>query len=145
MELYEITARVLAQKIKDGEVSSEDATRSVINRIERMEPAINAYITVMAEKAIDRARAIDSRRVKGEDIGPLGGVPMAIKDNIIIDGILVECPEPGSPYGIKGVGEIGLVPTAGAVAAAMQNRDGEWRNELPLINVANRERADAWS
>ena len=67
------------------------------------------------------------------------------KDMPDVDVILVECPEPGSPYGIKGVGEIGLVPTAGAVAAAMQNRDGEWRNELPLINVANRERADAWS
>jgi aspartyl-tRNA(Asn)/glutamyl-tRNA(Gln) amidotransferase subunit A len=86
LELYEITARTLAQKIKDGEVSSEEATRSVIERIEQMEPALNAYITVMAEKAVDRAIDIDSRRAKGEDIGPLGGVPMAIKDNMIIEG-----------------------------------------------------------
>ena len=86
MELYEITARILARKIKKGEVSSEEATKSVIQRIEQMEPTINAYITVMAEKAIERAKGIDSRRAKGEDIGPLGGVPMAIKDVIIIAG-----------------------------------------------------------
>ncbi len=67
------------------------------------------------------------------------------KDMPDVDVILVESPEPNSPYGIKGVGEIGLVPTAGAVAAAMQARDGEWRTELPLVNEKNRERASAWS
>jgi hypothetical protein len=56
-----------------------------------------------------------------------------------VEVILVESPDPNSPYGIKGVGEIGLVPTAGAVAAAMWARDGAWRNELPLVNEANRE------
>ncbi len=66
------------------------------------------------------------------------------KDMPDVETILVEFPEPNSPYGIKGVGEIGLVPTAGAVAAAMHAHDGLWRNELPLINEANRERADSW-
>ena len=51
-----------------------------------------------------------------------------------MDVILVEVPQPDSPYGIKGVGEIGLVPTAGAVAEAMRQVDGQWRNRLP-INV----------
>ncbi len=45
---------------------------------------------------------------------------------------LVESPEPNAPYGIKGVGEIGLVPTAGAVAAALHAVDGEWRTKLPM-------------
>ena len=67
------------------------------------------------------------------------------KDMPPVDVILVEATEPNSPYGIKGVGEIGLVPTAGAVAAALHARDGEWRTELPLINEANRERAGAWT
>lgn len=62
-----------------------------------------------------------------------------------VDVILVESPEPNSPYGIKGVGEIGLVPTAGAVAAALQAHDGMWRNELPMENISNRERAEAWN
>ncbi len=58
--------------------------------------------------------------------------------------ILVESPDPNSPYGIKGVGEIGLVPTAGAVAAALHAHDGEWRDELPMRTEKNRERASAW-
>ncbi len=54
------------------------------------------------------------------------------KDVPPIDVVLVEVPQPGSPYGIKGVGEIGLVPTAGAVAAALHDRDGTWRARLPM-------------
>jgi aldehyde oxidoreductase len=46
--------------------------------------------------------------------------------------ILVERPQPNAPYGIKGVGEIGLVPTAGAVAAALHDFDGQWRSTLPM-------------
>ena len=49
---------------------------------------------------------------------------------------LVEVPQPRSAYGIKGVGEIGLVPTAGAVAAALHMVDGQWRNELPMRGAA---------
>ena len=45
---------------------------------------------------------------------------------------LVEVPQPRSPFGIKGVGEIGLVPTAPAVAAALHDYDGVWRNTLPM-------------
>jgi len=67
------------------------------------------------------------------------------KDMPPVEVILVEAEQPDSPYGIKGVGEIGLVPTAGAVAAAMHARTGEWHHELPLVNEANRERPSAWS
>lgn len=66
------------------------------------------------------------------------------KDMPPVDVILVESAEPNSPYGIKGVGEIGLVPTAGAVATALRNHDGEWRTELPMAADSNRERALAW-
>jgi aldehyde oxidoreductase len=54
------------------------------------------------------------------------------KDIPEIDVVLVEVPQPRSPYGIKGVGEIGLVPTAGAVAAALHDLDGVWRSSLPM-------------
>jgi xanthine dehydrogenase molybdenum-binding subunit len=50
----------------------------------------------------------------------------------MVDVILVEEPQPRAPFGIKGVGEIGLVPTAGAVAAALRDLDGEWRTQLPM-------------
>jgi xanthine dehydrogenase molybdenum-binding subunit len=66
------------------------------------------------------------------------------KDMPEVETLLVEVAEPNSPYGIKGVGEIGLVPTAGAVAAALHDADGVWRNELPMVNQSNRERLSAW-
>ncbi len=57
------------------------------------------------------------------------------KDVPPIDVILVEEPQPRAPYGIKGVGEIGLVPTAGAVAAALHDLDGTWRASLPMTRA----------
>ncbi len=54
------------------------------------------------------------------------------KDVPEIEVQLVEVPQPRSPYGIKGVGEIGLVPTAPAVAAALHAVDDEWRTTLPM-------------
>ena len=54
------------------------------------------------------------------------------KDVPEIDVQLVEVPQPRAPYGIKGVGEIGLVPTAPAVAAALHDLDGVWRAKLPM-------------
>jgi len=54
------------------------------------------------------------------------------KDVPEIDVHIVEVPQPRSPYGIKGVGEIGLVPTAPAVAAALHELDGDWRTALPM-------------
>ena len=57
------------------------------------------------------------------------------KDVPPIEVKLLESPQPNAPYGIKGVGEIGLVPTAGAVASALHQLDGQWRSKLPMRQV----------
>jgi xanthine dehydrogenase molybdenum-binding subunit len=54
------------------------------------------------------------------------------KDMPDVETIIIEVPQPRSPYGVKGVGEIGLVPTAGAVAAALHEVDGRWRTQTPM-------------
>ena len=66
------------------------------------------------------------------------------KDMPSVEVILVEEPQPDAPYGIKGVGEIGLVPTAGAVAAALHAYDGRWRADLPMAAEAQQERWADW-
>jgi aldehyde oxidoreductase len=63
-------------------------------------------------------------------LGDLG--ILRARDTPPVETILLEHPQPGAPYGVKGVGEIGSVPTAPAVAAAFHARDGHWRNRLPL-------------
>jgi xanthine dehydrogenase molybdenum-binding subunit len=54
------------------------------------------------------------------------------KDMPEVETILVEVPQPRAPYGVKGVGEIGLVPTAGAVAGAFYEVDGKRRTRVPF-------------
>ncbi|MEN8239775.1 MAG: molybdopterin cofactor-binding domain-containing protein, partial [Actinomycetota bacterium] len=54
------------------------------------------------------------------------------KDMPDVEVLLVEVPQPRAPFGVKGVGEIGLVPTAGAVAGAYHGVDGKWRTRLPM-------------
>jgi xanthine dehydrogenase molybdenum-binding subunit len=66
------------------------------------------------------------------------------KDMPEVDVRLIESPQPGAPYGIKGVGEIGLVPTAGAVAAALHAHDGEWRTDLPMAAPKQQEHWADW-
>jgi aldehyde oxidoreductase len=65
------------------------------------------------------------------------------KDVPPIESVLVEVPQPRAPYGIKGMGEIGLVPTAGAVAAALHDLDGTWRATLPMRRPVRGAAADA--
>jgi len=57
-------------------------------------------------------------------------------ENVGAEVELVEVPQPRAAYGVKGVGEIGLVPTAGAVAGALHMVDGVWRNTLPMRRTA---------
>ena len=66
------------------------------------------------------------------------------KDMPAVDVRLIESPQPDSPYGIKGVGEIGLVPTAGAVAAALHAHDGGWRHSLPMADPDQEDHWAAW-
>jgi len=72
----------LAQAIKAGRVTSLEVTRATLDAIDRYNPTINAYLTVFHELSLDRARDVDRRIEAGQRLGPLAGVPIAIKDNI---------------------------------------------------------------
>ena len=80
--LTDLTAKQLRDKIASGEVRSADATSAVLRAIEKHNPALNAYNSTFPQRAMDKADAIDRARAAGKPIGPLGGVPIAIKDNM---------------------------------------------------------------
>jgi aspartyl-tRNA(Asn)/glutamyl-tRNA(Gln) amidotransferase subunit A len=80
MEL--VSAKELRDKIRAGEVKSVEATRSVFERIAKLEPRIGAYISTFEEGAIKKAEEVDKRIAAGEKVGQLAGVPVAIKDNM---------------------------------------------------------------
>ena len=81
MMLNELTAHELKAKLDAREVSSEEATRVALARIDQVEPKVHSYAHLQAEEALARARQIDQRRAAGESLGALAGLPIAIKDN----------------------------------------------------------------
>lgn len=91
MELFKLTAHELSDMLKSKEVSSVEITKSVIDRIENVENKIESYITTTPELALETAKVVDDKIAKGEEISPLEGIPMAIKDNICTDGIKTTC------------------------------------------------------
>jgi len=80
MALHELTALELRDRIAAGPLSSVEATRAVLDRIERLDPTVGAYLAVFADRALESAQAVDRRIAAGEKVGPLAGVPLAVKD-----------------------------------------------------------------
>lgn len=79
-ELSWTSARDLAGLIRRGEVSPVDVVEAVLDRIDRINPAINAYCTVTAEQAREAARGAEQAVARGAGLGPLHGVPFSLKD-----------------------------------------------------------------
>jgi aspartyl-tRNA(Asn)/glutamyl-tRNA(Gln) amidotransferase subunit A len=77
-----LSAKELQDKIRTGEVSSVEATKAVFERIAKIELTIGAYISTFEKSALDKAMEVDKRIAKGEAVGELAGVPVAIKDNM---------------------------------------------------------------
>jgi aspartyl-tRNA(Asn)/glutamyl-tRNA(Gln) amidotransferase subunit A len=75
------------EQIASGEVSSTEATRYYLDRVEQLDGAVGAFITVDADGALDQAAAADEALARGEPLGPLHGVPLALKDNIDTRGL----------------------------------------------------------
>ena len=86
-----MTALELSAAIKEKKLSAPEAVSAYIDIIERNDEKFNAFITVTKESALKRAGVIQSRIDKGENISPLAGVPIALKDNISTMGIETTC------------------------------------------------------
>src|SRR5690348_6327862 len=81
------TISELAQRVRRREISPVEIARDCLNRIEKVNPALNAFITVMAESALADARAAETEIARGEWRGPLHGIPVALKDLIDTAGV----------------------------------------------------------
>lgn len=91
LNLYEKTASELSSMLKSKEISSVELTESVFDRIESVEDKVNAYVTLNKEQALETAKAVDEKRANGEELSPLAGIPMGIKDNISTKGLRTTC------------------------------------------------------
>ena len=73
----------IARKVQNGEISAESTVQQSLERIAATQ-GLNAYISTLTDFALETARNLDKRRAAGENLGPLAGVPIAVKDNIVI-------------------------------------------------------------
>ena len=90
MSLHHETAAEIGRGLAARKYSSVEVTRHFLERIERANPALNAFVTVTAERALADAQRADARLARGEG-GPLTGVPLAHKDIFCTAGILTSC------------------------------------------------------
>ena len=83
-----LSAAETARAARAGELSPVDAVHAYLDRIDRLDGRLAAYITVAREEALDDAQQLERRIAAGEDPGPLTGVPMAVKDQFWTEGVL---------------------------------------------------------
>jgi amidase len=112
---YESTVS-LARRIRAGEVSPLQAVHAYLERIERVDPRVHSYLHVAADHALQAARRAEQALAEGRDLGPLHGVPVAVKDLFDTAGIPTTC---GSPR-ILG----GNLPTRTATAVERLEQAG---------------------
>lgn len=90
MDFFDLTLHELHTKLKSGEVSSREATSAMLDRICETDQRINAFITVTPERALADAAAADQRIASG-NMDILTGIPLALKDIFLTEGILTTC------------------------------------------------------
>lgn len=85
--LYYSTIAELAPQLMNRKLSPVELTEAILARIETVDAAVNAYITVMGEQALDRARQAEAEIMQGNYRGPLHGIPVGLKDLIYTKGV----------------------------------------------------------
>lgn len=89
---HKLSATRLNRLFMAGELSAAEITEGCLERINTVDAEVRAFLTVVGDQAMERARKLDARRKAGDtEIGPLAGVPVAVKDNMCTDGLRTTC------------------------------------------------------
>jgi aspartyl-tRNA(Asn)/glutamyl-tRNA(Gln) amidotransferase subunit A len=89
--VIERTATELSQALSRGEVTSQALTEQFLQAIRTRDPRVKAFLHVDEKAALDQAAAVDARRKRGEPLGPLAGIPVAVKDVLCTRGVPTTC------------------------------------------------------
>ncbi|MGE5196705.1 MAG: Asp-tRNA(Asn)/Glu-tRNA(Gln) amidotransferase subunit GatA [Anaerolineae bacterium] len=89
--MYQLSARDLRDLFLKGEMTAQAIAEVFLKRIAKNDPRIGAFLTVLSERVIDKASLLDKKRASGKPLGQLAAIPIAIKDNIHIQGELSTC------------------------------------------------------
>jgi len=86
MELNKLTLEEAHQGLVEKKFSSVELTEAVLRQVKKYEPGLHAYLSLTEEQALIQSKKIDQKIKNEERIGPLAGIPVAVKDNILIEG-----------------------------------------------------------
>jgi aspartyl-tRNA(Asn)/glutamyl-tRNA(Gln) amidotransferase subunit A len=89
--LFELTAAEIRRRVGAGEASCEEVIRAHLDRIASVEPTVDAFLLLLADRALDRARALDRTLRASGPTPPLAGVPVAVKDVLDVEGLPTTC------------------------------------------------------
>ena len=90
-EWMQKTALEMAEALRAGEVTSTQLVEESLARIDAMNPTVNAFVAVDRDGALEVAAEVDRIRSEGGDLHPMAGVPVAVKDNIVTEGLETTC------------------------------------------------------
>ncbi|KAK3261394.1 hypothetical protein CYMTET_29697 [Cymbomonas tetramitiformis] len=115
----------IVNSIRSGDRSASEITEEYLSNMESMEPTVQAFLSTNADAAREQAEAIDAAHAAGESLPPLAGVPIAVKDNIIVKETITSCgsrilEEYVAPYDSTCVAKL---KQAGAVIVGKTNMD----------------------
>ncbi|MFZ5640675.1 MAG: Asp-tRNA(Asn)/Glu-tRNA(Gln) amidotransferase subunit GatA [Bacillota bacterium] len=89
--LHQLTAHELHEKLKNKEVSAVELAEAVYKRIGEVEETVKAFVTLTKDQALAKAKYVDAKIARGDEISPLEGIPVVIKDNMCTEGVLTTC------------------------------------------------------
>jgi aspartyl-tRNA(Asn)/glutamyl-tRNA(Gln) amidotransferase subunit A len=133
--------QALTESLREGRSTAVELTQAALARIAALEPKLQAFMHLDAAGALAQAQAIDARRAAGEDLGPLMGVPVAVKDLFTVDGMPTTA---GSRLDVQD-----LVPKQGSFVNALQRAGcvivGKTRTTEFALGGFNLDRAPPWN
>ena len=89
--IHTYSASTLHEHFMSGKLSAQEIVSSYFERIKSLEPLVDAFLSLSYERAIAKAKELDEKRASGQPLGKLAGVPVAVKDNINVQGELSTC------------------------------------------------------